>query len=237
MTGAAAQNQPVTTMRLLPLAITKVDDHEACVGAVTPDGTWVRPEPVAFQDVADAQASPFRYWWWTTVTLGPPVVADPRPEDRCLHGQPLLAEPVEPSSRADLLARLADSAVEEVFESARRSLGLLVATVGDVYPKRSTRGRMFLRCAFTDPTGEEYDWIVPDIAFGERVWPHVDATGRLDPDFHDDLLAELRQSRVYLTIGLTKPNGRFPGRFGGCHPLVVGVHQVSADLPGQGDRR
>ncbi len=218
--------------RLLPLAITRVDDHEACVGAVTAHDAWVRPEPVEVREVVDPATASFRYWQWAEVELGPPVVGDPRPEDRALHGRP------QPQARAGgafgapqrrgLLRRLADTDVESVFDAAHRSLGLVQAEVRDVYTKRSTGGRAFLRCRFCDPTGREYDWIVPEIVFGERAWPHVRA-GRLDPEWRDELLADLGRCETYLTIGLTKPNGRFPGRFGGCHPLVVGVHPVPRD--------
>ncbi|MFD7424404.1 hypothetical protein ACFV6M_28730 [Streptomyces californicus] len=78
--------------------------------------------------------------------------------------------------------------------------------------QRSTGGRTFLRLEFTDNTGERFDWIVRDVRLldagpGEIALP-------VGPE------APL----LYAAVGLTHPNHRFPGRFRGCHPLVVGLH-------------
>lgn len=220
-----------TDVRLLPLAITRVDEEEACVGAVTATGEWVRPEPVHTAEVADPATAPFRYWHWTRARLAPPVVADPRPEDRALAGPPRLDErsTVPAGERPALLGKHCDASVEAVFEGARRSLALVRAEIEDLYVRRATGGRTFLRCGFRDPTGAAYDWIVPDIGFGALVWPHV-TRQRIDPPVRARLLGALTRSEVYLTLGLTRPNNRFPGRFGGCHPLVVGVHSTDPAL-------
>jgi hypothetical protein len=94
--------------------------------------------------------------------------------------------------------------------------------VREVYLRRSTGGRIFVRCRFADGSGAGYDWIVPEIAFAARARELIHS-GR--PGTGDLAGAEA----VYLALGLTKPNGRLPGRFGGCHPLVVGVHPVGAE--------
>ncbi|HEX6352558.1 hypothetical protein [Actinophytocola sp.] len=213
-------------MRLLPLAITKVDDHEACVGAVTEHGMWIRPEPVLTGHVTSAEP-PFRYWYVTEIALGPPEASDPRPEDRAVLAPPALdaGSYVPPDERPGLLAPLCAPDAEAAIGGARRTLGLIQAEVLDVTVRRATRGQAFLRCKFRDGASREYDWIVPEIAFGARVWPHVH-DGRLDEAFRADLLASLRCGDTFLTLGLTKPNHRFPNRFGGCHPLVVGVHSA-----------
>ncbi|GII66828.1 hypothetical protein Skr01_69130 [Sphaerisporangium krabiense] len=216
-------------MRLLPLAITKVDDHEACVGAVTEAGEWIRPEPVTTAQVT-ASDPPFRYWRRTEVPLGPSPEPGARPEDRAVRGTPVLdpASYVPPEERPALLERLCAPDAEAAVGGARRTLGLIRAEVLDVTVRRATGGRAFLRCRFRDGAGAEYDWIVPEIAFGARVWPHVH-DGRLDPEYRAGLLASLRGADTFLTLGLTKPNDRFPNRFGGCHPLVVGVHSAVPD--------
>jgi len=192
---------------LLPLAITMVDDRESCVGAVTADGRWVRPEPVPPAWVADNGTGRFRYWTWTEVTVGPAVVADPRREVRALldcADRPGAA--TAPADRIDLLRRLADPSVEAALGQGHRSLGLVRAEVRDVYARRSTGGRVFLRCRFRDGTGAEHDWIVPEVASRRRARPHLDGA-ELDPDYRAWLLA---RAEVHLTPGLTRPNGRFP---------------------------
>lgn len=224
--GAAAPLAAPVRTALLPLAITLVDDREACVGAVTADGRWVRPEPIAPAWVTGSAIDRFRYWRWTEVTIGPPVVAAPRPEDRALLDCAHRPEAgVSPAERAELLRRLADPSADSALGDARRSLALVRAEIQDLYARRSTGGRVFLRCRFRDGSGAEHDWIVPEVASGLRARPHL-VGARLDPGFQAQLVADLAGASVYLALGLTRPNGRFPGRYGGCHPLVVGVHRV-----------
>ena len=70
---------------ILPMAITKADDTHACVGALTADGTWVRPEPVTLdltEQVIFKEARVFgvtgrelfRSWQQTTTLLATGMV-------------------------------------------------------------------------------------------------------------------------------------------------------------------
>jgi len=222
------------TVRLLPLAITKVDGREACVGAIDEDGAWVRPEPVTPADVLGPEPL-FRYWSWTEVALAGPVVDDPRPEDRALVGRPAAGSgrPVPPAERPALLAKHCTTDVESAVGGARRTLGLVRARIEDLTVRRSAAGEDFFRCRFTDLSSATYDWIVPEIAHRQRMAPHV-LDGRLDPDARRAALDAYARGEVFLTLGLTRPNNRRPNRFGGCHPLVVGVHAV--DGPAEADR-
>ena len=210
------------TTRLLPLAITGVDGHEACVGALDETGRWLRPEPVTIAEVTAADPA-YRYWHWTEASLGPSTCDDARPEDRALLAPPRPGPPAVPAAdRAALLDGHADTDVQAAIGDAHRSLGLVRADVREVYLRRSTGGRTFVRCRFTDGTGAEHDWIVPEIAFAARARELIHS-GRSGTD------GLAGAGAVYLALGLTKPNDRFPGRFGGCHPLVVGVHPLQAE--------
>jgi hypothetical protein len=125
-----------------------------------------------------------------------------------------------------LLERRLDRDVEAAF-AGTRSLGIVAAVVERVYVRRSTGGRRFVRVAFSDAARQQYDWIVPELRFRRVVEPHVSGD-ELSADAAERLRCALRAGRTYLCIALTKPNDRFPGRFGGCHPLVVGVHSFGA---------
>jgi hypothetical protein len=210
---------------ILPMAITKADDTHACVGALTADGTWVRPEPVTLDDVTGS-ASPWRYGHWTQAMLGPPTVGDPRPEDRALYGADLREQWSAPRCR-----RFADKYVDAtVYEalSGQRTLGMVYANLRRVYTKRATRGRVFARFAFADATGEEFDWIVPDITIAVPLLAQA-RDGDLPASMAERTRDALQQhGPLLLALGLTRPNNRFPGRFRGCHPLVVGVHPAPA---------
>jgi hypothetical protein len=48
----------------------------------------------------------------------------------------------------------------------------------------------------------------------------------LSQRFAAHMVALFARVDTFLALGLTKPNHRFPGRFRGCHPLVVGIHTV-----------
>ena len=223
--------------QFIPMAITKVDDVEACVGALAQNGAWVRPEPVFLADVV-AQDTPYGYFQWTTAELENSIAKDPRPEDRNLIrdgvNAPRAAEVLPADSRLDFLRAHLDSSVEEAF-SGERSLGLIKASVHRVYAKPSTAGRLFFRTEFSDPAGKTYDWIIPEINFVKLVTPFL-ANGGIRPDFCAPLLSVFQSVQTFFTLGLTKPNNRFPGRFRGCHPLVVGIHSVPdyRDLSGRG---
>lgn len=210
--------------RFLPLAITRVDDQHGCVGALRQEGGWVRPEPTLLADVT-SPASRYRYFHWTSAALAPSTVPDARPEDRDLvagEAAPRLEDPLPEAERRDFLRRHLDDDVAQAL-AGERSLGLVQVELDGFTVRRSTGGRFFLRAQFADASGERYDWIVPDLALVDRVRPDV-LDGVLDPRREQALNALFRRLEIYFALGLTKPNDRFPGRFRGCHPLVVGVH-------------
>jgi len=217
--GSAHPDEPTA---LLPMAITQAGDDEACVGALAPDGRWIRPEVIGLDQVRDRASSPWRYGRWTSVKLGDPVVEDPRPEDRALLGPPIPA--AADGDRWSWAAGLTDTDVATAFADGR-SLGLIAADLHRVYLRRATRGRVFARFEFSDASGERFDWIVPEIETAARLIGAADDRGALPAEYAEQVLRGFTEhGPLLLTLGLTRPNNRFPGRFGGCHPLVVGVH-------------
>lgn len=218
---------------ILPMAITEADDEHACVAALTEAGEWVRPEPVPLDAVADGAPAGWRYGRWMSVRLVAPTVADPRPEDRALLAEPAIGVQWPADRCRDWADRFTDPDVRSAF-AGERSLGLVYARLHRAYVKAATGGRRFVRFAFSDSTGAEFDWIVPDV----RVARPLLAASRW-PDGGPAHARLPEPGPVLLTLGLTRPNNRFPGRFRGCHPLVVGVHPIPAatgDRPDAGGR-
>ncbi len=217
--------------RFLPLAITRVDGTYGCIGAVTEDGSWVRPEPIYVEEL-ESPESVYRYFYWTAAYLQASTAAKMRPEDRDLSqvdAEPQLLSPLPDTQRLRFLLEHADANVEVAF-GGQRSLGLIEASVKRFYIKRSTGGRSFIRGEFIDATGEVFDWIIPEIAFGRIVWPHV-TEGVLTPSFARRLSETFEHVRTFFTVGLTTPNFRFPGKFHNCHPLIVGIHSEPNYIP------
>lgn len=212
--GTAAPVGPELSLAVaefVPLAVTLDTEGGACVAGVTAEGRWLRPEPVTAAQVAGTDPGyvmhrPVR------LVLGPATGDGARPEDRAAGGAPRRAgPPAGPAGRAALLAAVADPDVATAFAGGR-SAGLVAVRPLGFRHQRSTGGRTFLRMEFTDSTGEHFDWIVRDLRLldagpGEVALP----TGPEAPV-------------LYAAVGLTHPNHRFPGRFRGCHPLVVGLH-------------
>ena len=98
-------------------------------------------------------------------------------------------------------------------------MGVIRVRALDVHVGRSTGRRLFHRLRFIDASDELFDWIVRDV----RV---LNTFSQLNSQEGAQRLRTFSESiadtAVYISIGLTKPNHRFPGRFRGCHPLVVG---------------
>lgn len=208
--------------RFLPLAITRSDSQSGCVGAISDAGRWVRPQPIAAAQVAGPHAC-FEYDVWHEAALVPAQDHDRRPEDHDLAStQAQKRDALSSAARIELLRRVCDADVAAAL-SGERSLGLVRARVQQVCVRRATGGRSFLRIAFEDRAAQAYDWIVPEVRFADLAAPHIHGDA-LDVAWAGRLVDVLCSVETYLTVGLTKPNQRFPGKFRGCHPLVVGVH-------------
>ena len=214
--------------RFVTMGISKVSEHEACGGALRPDGTWVRPETPTIVDVK-AENSPFVYFRWARAVLGKSIENNPRPEDHHMLQPPFGEEKLSDAAQLSFLRKHQDRCAEAAF-AGERSLGLIKATVQRVYHKQSTGGRSFLRVEFTDAAGESYDWIITEVRFPEEITPYL-VNGEITPDFGQRLHTIFNSTETYFTIALTKPNNRFPGKFRGCHPVIIGIHTVPEYKP------
>ena len=211
---------------LIPLVITLDTESGACVSGLTRDGRWLRPEPVTVEQVSPDNAL-YRYFHPVTVGMSASHAADARPEDRDIVRPAEPAGPALPAAqRVALLDRFADPSVAEAF-SGSRSVGVVRVQVHRLHWQRSTGGKNFLRMEFADPLGEIHDWIVRDIQL-LQAFPHPQS--QVGTSTLETFLGHLAAEPIYISVGLTKPNGRFPGRFRGCHPLVVGVHGATGHL-------
>lgn len=213
----------VKTLRLLPIAITQSSNSEGCVGALTTDGQWIRPQPILAEELT-SQNAVFRYRYWTTVTIKPLITDESRPEDCVLVNAPSRGIYLSEDEWFEHFTLHCDRNVTTAFEGGR-SLGLVEVKVHDVYVRPHLGNRQFIRLCFTDPAKNLYDWIVPEISFGQIVWSYVENKA-IKQSFSTKLLEILSQVQVFIAIGLTLPNNRFPGKFRGCHPLVVGLHTI-----------
>lgn len=220
-------------MELLPVAITRVEGGGGCVAARTRDGSWIRPRPVSEDQVTGVGAR-YLYGRWTEVDLGEHLVNE-RIEDRPVRSVPELRGVVDRTEWRAAIVAACDSSVANAFSSGRTA-GMVKVQVDEIYARRHLRGRWFVRMKFTDGQGEHYDWIVPEVRMVDLVAPMI-AAGQLPTAFAQQLRGVL-SGDVFLAIGLTLPNDRMPGQFGGCHPLVVGVHSfpdyVDQLLTGEG---
>lgn len=203
-----------------PLAITRAEGC-GCVGAISADGRFVRPHPVSLADV-DPVRGIYRYGVWYRAQLQPSAAADARPEDRDLTSDVQVLGEAPGASLWSWLTRVESPSVMQAL-AAGRSLGVVRARVERAYVTASVRGRRHLRLSFCDATSARYDWIIPEVIFCDLAWPHAQGT-ELELGWSRRLVDLLSTTETYLTLGLTKPNQRFPGKFGGCHPLVVGLH-------------
>ena len=220
-TGSTVRvNQPT---RFITMGISKVSEHEACVGALRPDGSWVRPETPSMEEIK-AENSAFVYFRWASAALGQSIENNPRPEDHHMLHAPFGEEKLSGAAQLDFLRKHQDPGAEAAF-AGERSLGLIRATIRRLYHKQSTGGRTFLRTEFTDAAGETYDWIITEVRLPEEIAPYL-VDGRITPDLGEKLHQIFNSAETYFTIALTKPNNRFPGKFRGCHPVIIGIHTV-----------
>lgn len=206
-----------TPVQLLPLAITVVDGQSACVAGVGPDGTWLRPELVHPAEVAGADPV-YQFFRPVEVELGPAAEEAPRLEDRSCHGIRLIGSEVLPrTERAELIRRLLSPGVIAAFATGR-SAALVRVRIEGLERRRSLGRRTALRLTFCDSTGERFDWRVLDVRLAQQAGEAVFVTPP--------------ETEAVLAITLTRPNPSFPGRFGGCHPIVAGIHGPDGGYPG-----
>ncbi len=207
----------VNIHKILPLAVTMSDDKNACVAGINKHKDWIRPGPIDCEHIENALYS---YQYWNQLTLIKDDSISARPEDHIIKSvSEDNHEAVTEKSKLQLIKVIEDDCAIDSF-SKNRSVGIINVNVHNLYWKRSTGGRRFLRLCFTDSTLESFDWIVPELRIGE----YADQFKIKESNEITPLLQNLKSTEVYLTIGLTKPNNRFPGKFRGCHPLIVGVH-------------
>lgn len=208
---------------ILPLAITRFGDGNGCVGGLADNGTWIRPLPMT-EELLTGPQKPFSYKNFTRVRLAPRRDGQ-RIEDRDMVSFPSLGSEVSEEDRARILARNSDENVEAVFEATDRTLGIVEVQIENVSIRRFTGRRKILRCTFLDTKGERYDWMVPEIRLNYYVANYGDDTLRNQRAMQiSDWLQRIEL--IYAVIGLTTPNERFPGRYRGCHPLIVGLHTL-----------
>jgi len=206
-------------MQILPFAITRISADEGCVAGITPEGEWVRPKPIRSADIEGSDA-PFVYKSWTEFSEGKLAISE-HAEDIALTGTPRRTIRIDDDSFKKYLFDASSASVQAGFEGVR-SAAVIRARILNVYVRRHLRGRLLLRIVFSDETGASFDFITPEIRFNDFVLPHR-VNDELDPDFVSDTLSRFG-AETFLSIGLTAPNGLFPDRFRGCHPLVVGIH-------------
>jgi hypothetical protein len=230
ISSAEKLTKHIESLILLPLAITVENENWGCVAGIDSGRRWLRPSPIPSDWVRNA-GSAFHYKVWSRLTISPHPTSN-RLEDRLIEGTPVSENLIETVVYHKLLATIADPDVCAAFAGAR-SVGLIRARVEEIYARPHTRGRTLLRIIFKDSANERYDWIIPEVATAEALAPYIRNAATLDPNQAKLWLDQMEASEVFLAIGLTLPNNRLPGRFGGCHPLIVGIHRFqSQSIPG-----
>jgi hypothetical protein len=96
--------------------------------------------------------------------------------------------------------------------------------------KREREDKLDYRIAFTDQTGEEYRLAVTDLAF-RRYLDHMSLRESKSLEKTAQLMtATLRESRMFLRIGLARPWNDYPDR---CYLQITGVYSFPDYLDGR----
>lgn len=204
----------------LPLALT-LTENGACAAGLGEDGTWYRPEPVS-KSLINGGATVLSYDTWRQVRLGPLAKPAPPENHRFLGFDSPREKFAPPEQRLELLGQVAHPSVADLFDGDQ-TLGCIRANIDDIYSRRHTGGRSFLRLVFSDVTGAQFDWVLPE----HRVTQKWKAASEMQAStlVQPELLQGTGQD-AYLTLALGDRNNRFPGKYDGRHPLVVGVHSI-----------
>jgi len=223
-TTDAVASATVEDVVMLPLAITRIDSTSGCAAGLTEEGRWIRPEPVLLDDVAGEDPY-YVYGRPVHCRIGPSESLDRRPEDRALLERLTTPDVVTNWQGAALetwLAAHCDAAASASF-ACGRSVGLIRAQLDRLAVFPSTRGRHLVKLAFVDEQGERNEWIVPCLPFSTFAIATLRDEGKPE-EVAQHMIRCLRDTKVFLTLVLTKPRTNSLGTIRGCQPLVSGVH-------------
>lgn len=215
-------------VRFYPLAITEIDEERVCVAGITEDGLWVRPEPLFRDDILEGEDSAFSYQVLTEVTLTDSTATERRIEDYdIVRAFPIIrVKKASDEEWAALLRNHCDNSVNDIF-GKNRSIGLIRPRILDIGYRRSIGGGRRVRIKFSDTSNTVFDLVVADRQFRNWVISKINERGELEPSIRDEILNKWSKCEVYFSVGLTrKTTVNFPGPYGGCHALVVGVHTI-----------
>jgi len=152
---------------------------------------------------------------------------------------------LKPDQRVTLLQKIEDTNVQGIFGApiqqesgwfiqagqGTRSLGTIkVATLERVAYTCRPDGRWDYRIAFTDGARTQYRLAVTDLAF-RCYLDHLRQHEAVPPDkAAEHLTAYLRESTLYLRIGLARGWEKYPDR---CHLQITGVYSFPDYLDGK----
>ena len=214
-------------VNLLPLAITEVDDVEACVCGLNEKQEWIRLENVYVSDINKEEESKFRYGHVTEMYVTESTAEDRRIEDKHLlrnEGFAVLSS-MDKAQLHEILKKNKDLSVEEGL-SKNRSACLIKPAVLSICYGRTLGGKKNIRIIFKDEVGDEYNFIVVDREFKKFITEKLAANNTLDLKIAEDIRDMLNSSDTYFTITLTKAVKNYPGQYRGCHALIAGIHMV-----------
>lgn len=209
--------------RLIPFAITDIDEEHVCVAGIGEDGTWMRPEPLFRSDI-DVN-SYFAYGHATELCVEASTAVEKRIEDRdFVREKPTtIVQELTPDEVKKIIQQRLDGSVEEIFASGR-SIGFIKPKVLDITYGRNLGGTKKIRLIFTDQKDVKYNFIVAERKFKGLVLKNLDENGQLDIEKKQKILKLLSETELYFSVGLTRKMTGFLGPYDGCHALVVGLH-------------
>lgn len=229
--------------------LTRMQAGRVCVAGYLPDGTCIRPvfrSGHLTEDWLKAREQVIiRPFAVVEFEIGERRVAPPHTEDRVIDR--VYRRPrgiLSTSQRRELLGRTIGSNVRELFGAAlhhspgwyvragegKRSLGtILPARLDAITYQLRASGEWLYRLAFVDAAGESYELSVSDLAFRYRLdFLRVVKSHPADAAA-DEILRALRESELYLRIGLARHWEKYPDC---CFLQITGVHSFPDYLSG-----